>query len=71
MINLWEHKQVKNIMGENLILGCAILTAHQHVTRKAPNSGKINNAGKSQALCFKTVVMFRLRRMDYSLFFPA
>lgn len=71
MINLWEHKQVKHITGGNLILGCAILAAHQHVTGKNPNSGKTNNAGKSQALCFKIVVMFRLRKMDYRFIFSA
>lgn len=68
-INLWEHKWVKHITWGNLILGCAILTAHQRVTGKDPNSGKINNAGKSQALCLRIVVMFRLRRVDYSFFF--
>lgn len=69
MRNLWEPKQMKPITAGNMIFGWAILTAQQHVTGKDPNSGKTNNAGKSQALCFNTVVMFRLRRMDYSFFF--
>lgn len=51
-----------------VILGRAILPSYQRVAGRDLNSGKISNAGKSQACCLKAVVMFRHRRMDYRFF---